>query len=151
CIALSVASTAAFASEPYIFHIHGVDRGPGDPVEVPAGVACPFAMRLEFDGKQTYWLFSDGHEAVNANHIQTLTNTETNASVVRRSAYHQLTFHHDDGTTLQVIHGSFLFVFFEGDQGPDGIVGPGGATYFMVGTARVTFGTNGAITAFSQI
>jgi len=150
CTTLSLAATAASASEPLIFHIHGVDRGPGQPFVIPAGVACPFEMRLDSEGKQTIWLFSDGDESINVNNIQTLTNLETGWSVVRRSDYHQLTFHNDDGTTLQVVHGSFLFVFLEGDQGPNGVVGPGGETYLMIGTATVTFGTDGAITAFSQ-
>jgi len=149
CTTLALAAPAAVADEPQIFHIHGVDRGPTDPVSVPAGVACPFAMRIDSEGKITHWLFSDGHEAASNNYTRTLTNLDVGTSVEHRSVYHTTTYHREDGTTLQTSHGSFLFIFFEGDEGLNGIVGPGGETYFMTGTATVVFDADFVVTSFS--
>jgi hypothetical protein len=147
---VSLSTTAAAgASEPYIFHTRGVDRAPETPLVLPAGVACPFGLGLTRVSKDTYWMFSDGHEAVDAEVEQTWTNLGTNTSVDHLSAYRRVVFHHDDGTTLEIDHGSFAYIFFAGDQGPNGLVGPGGETYFMTGTAQVTFGADGAIAAFS--
>jgi hypothetical protein len=146
---LALAAPAAVAGGPYRFHVRGVDRFTMDPVTLPAGLACPFSLRIESEGQITYWMFSDGHEATSKNFARTLTNVETGASIDHLSAYHATIYHPDDGTTLETDHGSFIVVFFPGDQGPNGVVGPSGETYFMTGTAKTTFGVNGAITLFS--
>jgi hypothetical protein len=149
CTALSLTAPAAVASQPYRFHVRGVDRFPQDSVTLPAGLACPFGLRIESEGKITYWLFSDGHEATSKNFTRTLTNVETGASIGHLSAYHATTYHRDDGTTLEIDHGSFIFVGFPGDQGPNGVVGPNGETYFMTGTATAVYSPDFAVTSFS--
>jgi hypothetical protein len=149
CITLALAAPAALAGEPYRFHVRGVDRFTQDPVTLPAGLACPFILQIESEGQITYWMFPDGHEATSKNFTRTLTNLETGASIDHLSAYHATIYHRDDGTTLETDHGSFIVVFFPGDHGPNGVVGPSGETYFMTGTAKTIYGVDGAITSFS--
>ena len=84
-------------------------------------------------GRGGYWQFSDGHEVeVNVATI-TLTNLETGTSYVQTSDYRIPVVVAADGTEFVTIDGSGWMGFLEGDQGPEGEVGSGGAEYFVTG------------------
>jgi hypothetical protein len=89
-------------------------------------------MGVEAEVIGVYWLFSDGHEVeVNIATI-TLTNLDTGTSYVQTSDYRISAAVAVDGIDV-VIDGSRWMGFLEGDQGPEGEVGRGGAEYFVTG------------------
>jgi hypothetical protein len=140
----------AFGTQPYREQVRGVDRGPSEPFTIPAGVFCPFDIGVQVEGKGTSWLFDDGSEAYSNIATQTLTNLERDTSLVHRSTYHQkITFNHLDGTALDQVYGTYIAAFFEGDQGPEGEVGSGGALYFLVGHASFSYDADDVVTSFS--
>jgi hypothetical protein len=124
---------AAVAAKPIREPFSGVGRFSGLFV-IPAGEdGCSFDIRVEFDGQGIGWRFRDGRLVTNNIATQTLTNLGSGTSYVHRSDYHVTDRLLADGSGLLVIDGKYMFLFFEGDQGPEGEVGPGGALYFITG------------------
>ena len=127
---------SAFGVRPIREQVRGVDRISGDPFVIPAGDpggGCSFDVRVEFEFQGIGWQFSDGRVVANNNATQEFTNLETGTSHVHRSDYHLTDELLADGNALTVIDGKYFISFFEGDQGPEGEVGPGGALYFITG------------------
>ena len=95
--------------------------------------ACSFDQLVNVEVIGIDWIFSDGRFVwVNVATI-TLTNLETGTSYVQSSRYHSTTTIAADGTEHVVINGQRWMGFPEGDQGPEGEVGPVGADYFVTG------------------
>jgi hypothetical protein len=91
----------------------------------PAGTGC-----ADFDvtvyrprgGWTAITDFSDGREAI-VNHAveRTITNDVTGATFVENSVAHEVdTF--ENGQIIGMISGQFIFEFYPGDVGPDGVV-----------------------------
>ena len=125
----------AFGVGPIREQVRPVDGVSGDfiiPVGDPVG-GCSFDVLVEFEFHGVDWQFSDGRVVTNNVATQTLTNLETGTSYVHRSDYHLTDELSADGNALLVIDGKFFIGFAEGDQGPEGEVGPGGAMFFITG------------------
>jgi hypothetical protein len=129
----------AMAAKPYrepirspVGAVGGV--GDGGAFVVPASQnPCGFRELVEFEVIGVSWVFSDGHVVeVNVATI-TITNLETGTSYVQTSDYRISTTVEADGSEFVVIDGSRWMGFLEGDQGPEGLVGRGGAEYFVTG------------------
>jgi hypothetical protein len=123
---------AAVAAEPYREQVRPLEGVTGT-INLPAGLGCSFAVRIDFELQGISWQFNDGHQVANNVATQTLTNLDTGTSYVHRSDYHTTDTVAADGTIVDVIDGTFLFLFFPGDQGPVGEVGPDGALYGLIG------------------
>jgi hypothetical protein len=129
-----------------------------DPIRSPVGAVgdrhsfilpdskngCSFAMGVEAEVIGVYWLFSDGHEVeVNIATI-TLTNLDTGTSYVQTSDYRISAAVAVDGIDV-VIDGNRWMGFLEGDQGPEGEVGRGGAEYFVTGNQSFVYDPKKAV------
>lgn len=114
---------------------------------------CPFAILVEADSSVGLgWEFSDGHLASTNVLSATFTNLETGTTYVHRSDYHSLLTLAADGTEHVVINGMFWAGFLEGDQGPEGEVGPGGAAYFLDGRQSYVYNpSTDAVTSFEFV
>ena len=78
-------------------------------------------------------LFSDGHETFHIIAFINSTNLETGTTYRQTSDYYRTITYAADGTQSVVINGSRAMAFYEGEPGPEGVVGRGGATYFVTG------------------
>lgn len=107
----------------------------------PAGLICPFAVSGEPDERAggTVTHFSDGRTVVHGRGDPTLTNLETGASLVHHSKYTITSTVLANGELLDVISGQIFVGLWEGDQGPNGLVGTNGALLSLNGHARITF------------
>ena len=94
---------------------------------------CGF--KLMFESKNIYidMFFSDGHETSHIAGFSTITNLETGTVYRQTSDYYRTITYLADGTQFVVINGSRAMAFYEGEPGPEGVVGPGGAVYFVTG------------------
>jgi hypothetical protein len=106
----------------------------------PAGEACSFPVGVEIRfvfGSITE--FSDGRIVFTDHADFTLTNLDTGATFVQHTNATFTDTPTADGNIFEVLDGSFFFGFLPGDQGPDGVVGEGGASYILVGHFEYTF------------
>lgn len=101
---------------------------------IPAGDACPFAIQVQVSfafGSITQ--FSDGTTVYTDHADFTLTNIETGATQHQNTNATFTDTLTADGDIVEVLDGRYFFGFFPGDQGPDGEVGDGGASYLLFG------------------
>ena len=107
---------------------------------IPAGEACPFAIGVQVRfafGSTTQ--FSDGRTVFTDHADFTLTNLETGATYVQHTNATFTDTLTADGNIFEVLDGRFFFGFLPGDQGPDGEVGEGGASFILVGHFEYTY------------
>ncbi len=120
----------------------------GPATHYPAGTGCDFDVTVyrPRGGWNTFTDFSDGREAI-VNHVveRTITNDTTGATFVETSVAHEVD-RFDGDLIIGAINGQFIFQFFPGDVGPDGVVldhllalyVQGRATYVVDGTTFAT-------------
>jgi hypothetical protein len=144
---LTTLGAFASASPPTRYHL------PAEPLELTAGLGCSFPVSGTPDDKAGYRVteFSDGRTLFVGRGNPTMTNVETGQTI-------QPSFHLSRlqtagavaGTVELDTRGSFFFVFFPGDVGPNGRVEAPGALLEMTGRAVATYDLSaGLFTAFS--
>ena len=94
---------------------------------------CGFESMTEFKNIYIDTLFSDGHETSHIVAFITTTNLENGTSFTQTSDYYRTITYLADGTQSVVINGSRAMAFYEGEPGPEGVVGRGGALYYVTG------------------
>lgn len=106
----------------------------------PAGVICPFAVQLQPDEPwQAITEFSDGRVQTIGHGNVTLTNLDTGHSIHTKSRYKGTeTFDPDANEVLIETSGRVFWGLIEGEQGPFGEVGEGGALFRFVGHFKAT-------------
>ena len=120
----------------------------GPVAHYPAGTGCEFDVTVYRSpgSRTTITDFSDGNEML-LNHAthRTITNDATGATFVEESISHEVdTF--PNGLITGTINGQFIWEFYPGDVGPDGVVldhllalyVQGVATYVVDGTTYAT-------------
>jgi hypothetical protein len=126
-----------------------------DGFDVPAGFGCSFAVSATPDARarQTFTTFTDGRFQTVGHANPTFTNVDTGATYVQRSRYQAIeTYDPVTNVIVAELSGRVFFVFFPGDVGPDGLVGPHGQIVGFVGHIRATYDPDTfAITSFEHI
>jgi hypothetical protein len=124
-----------------------------EPLLIPAGSGCSFDVGVEpdDDARQAIMEFSDGRLQVIGHANPTLTNLETDDSLVQRSRYRVTqTYDSEANDLLLTINGRVFFSFVPDDRGPVGTVGEPGAFFSVIGRQSVTFDLDtGLVSAYS--
>ena len=110
---------------------------------------CGFGELVQFTVGGVDWFYSDGREVSVTNARINITNVESGISYLQTSTYHRTVTTRPDGTLLVVIDGSRWEDFSEGEPGPYGIVGPGGAEYFVDGHQEIFMTLNETVLSYS--
>jgi hypothetical protein len=128
-----IAPAAAAAPTRTVFHPEGFSTLPGE--------VCSFGVTAMPDERAriTVQQFADGRTVTHGRGSPTLTNQATSTSLVHTSRAHITDTVLETGEILEEISGQLVVGFFEGDQGPDGPVGAGGALVSINGHARLTY------------
>jgi hypothetical protein len=115
---------------------------PLDPSEIPAGVTCDFAVRIESVGKPKSITFDrrDGALRVNSSGriVSTITNVDTGASVTRDSSGPGRVSRNAAGHIVLRYGGATVFPLFDGDVTGRGLILFKGGTEFELGDDEFT-------------
>ena len=111
----------------------------------PAGTGCDFDVTVyrSAGSRYTNTSFSDGR-FVTENHAvhRTITNDATGATFVESSISHEVDRFDDAGLIVGTISGQFIWQFYPGDVGPDGVVLDHLLALFIQGTATYVVDAN---------
>lgn len=115
---------------------------------------CGFAVSRQFDpnARKTYFDYADGSEMLVANNTKTITNLENGKTFTAHTAYRDMEWWDEAGDVAGQLSGRFIFAFYPGDTGPDGVVAAPGLGLYFTGIAWFTWDPDsGHITAFSYL
>ena len=124
-----------------------------EPTLHDAGFACSFAVELrpQEGSRFTRTEFTDGTVTIHSSARQTVTNTESGASIEAKDFGKYTERYDEEANDLLIeVSGQTILYFFPGDQGPEGEVGENGALYSVVGHVQETLDLDqDLITSFS--
>lgn len=104
-----------------------------DPTVLGPGQACDFNVEIAQKGKFTQTTYPNGRVTITGRGRDTVTNLDDDLSITLKTSGKITITERKNGDQRVRAWGRTVFYFFEGDQGPFGPVGEGGALYYIVG------------------
>lgn len=122
-----------------------------DPTVLEPGQACTFNVEIAQGpgSKFTETVFDDGRTVIIGSGSDRITNLDDEISITLPTSG-KITFTElANGDLRAQVSGRTVFFFFEGDQGPSGLVGEDGALYHIVGHVDETLDPDTGFTVTS--